>query len=641
MQQNAERNADGLGIAKALAAAAQEPVLILDPGLSVVFANPPFRDAFPLACAATQGVPIAKLAGGERNMPALYGALKAMTAGGKGFTALRVENEWPARANASVLINARPAPGPRCTLIMLSIRDVAPRDEMAVRLEEQNARLDSVLQAAQLGIVTIDCAGIVKSFSRAAEAMLGYRADDILGKNVSILMPEPHSAKHDGYIAAYLRTGEKKAIGKGMEVLARRKDGALIPVDLSIAEASFDHDRVFSGVMRDLSLEKKRQEELVQCQKMEAMGQLTGGVAHDFNNLLTVILGNLELIESSRSAKHQAAFLRDAKEAVNIGAELTRGLLAFGRRLPLEPQNVDVNEFIIKMIKILKRTIPESISVSAVLGKNLWQTVIDPAQLQNAILNLGLNARDAMPEGGKLIIETSSVNLDADYAAIHQDVTPGDYVAVSVTDTGRGMTPDVTRRAFEPFFTTKEAGKGSGLGLSMIYGFVKQSGGHVSIYSDAGHGATVTMFFPRCNREKPEKKTTDTSQGFAKGAGERVLIVEDDPRVLTVTRRRLEALGYRVCEAENGAAALAYFDAGGEADILFTDVIMPGALNGFELAQRARARKPGLKVLFTSGYAEEALSIGGDERILRKPYAAKALAKAIREVLRAAGENPR
>ena len=624
---------------KALAETFHEPMLVLDRALRIVFANRPFRDAFDLGREEVEGAYLADLAGGERNIARLRAALNEMAATGEAFAGLSVQGEWPATAKSVVCCNACPAPpgGGRSDLMLLSIKDVTPQQDMAVLLEEQGARLDSILKAAQLAIVTIDRAGVVKSFSNAAQTMLGYRADEVLGRNVSMLMPEPHRSRHDGYIAAYLRSGEKKAIGKGMEVLARRKDGTLVPVELSVAEASFDHDGVFTGVMRDLSVEKKRQEELVQCQKMEAMGQLTGGVAHDFNNLLTVILGNLELVESGCGAAPQEVLIKEAKDAVNIGAELTRGLLAFGRRLPLQPQDVDVNEFIIRVSKILKRTIPESISVSVVLGKDLWMTVIDPAQLQNAILNLGLNARDAMPGGGKLIIETANVSLDADYAAIHQDVTPGDYVAVSVTDTGRGMTQDVARRAFEPFFTTKETGKGSGLGLSMIYGFVKQSGGHVSIYSDAGHGATVTMFFRRHEKETPGGKRPEAARAFAKGGGERVLVVEDDPRVLTVTRRRLETLGYRVCEAESGPAALAYFDEGHDVDILFTDVVMPGGLSGFEVARRARAKKPRLKVLFTSGYAEEALALNGDERILRKPYAAETLAKALREMMQRDG----
>jgi signal transduction histidine kinase/PAS domain-containing protein len=375
---------------------------------------------------------------------------------------------------------------------------------------------------------------------------------------------------------------------------------------------------------------------LRQSQKMEAVGQLTGGVAHDFNNLLQVISGNLQLLGRDIAGNVKAERrVTNANVAVNRGAKLAAQLLAFGRRQALEPKVINIGRLVIGMDELLRRSLGEAVEIETVVSGGLWNTLIDPTQLENALLNLAINARDAMRDTGKLTIEVGNAFLDDAYARKHDDVTPGQYVVLAVTDTGSGMSPEVMARVFEPFFSTKPEGHGTGLGLSMVYGFVKQSKGHVKIYSEAGQGTTIKLYLPRADQSEDVIAAPDDIEIV--GGQETVLVAEDDDEVRTVAVDLLTELGYRVLTANDAASALVIVESGVAIDLLFTDVVMPGPLKSPELARRARERLPGLAVLFTSGYTENAIVHGGrldaGVELLPKPYTREALAHKIRRVL--------
>ena len=459
----------------------------------------------------------------------------------------------------------------------------------------------------------------------------------MIGHNISLLMPEPDRSAHDGYIRRYLDTGERRIIGTGREVMARRKDGRTFPAGLSVSEVVFDGRRLFTGIIHDNSARRAAEEQLHHAQKMEAVGQLTGGIAHDFNNLLTVVIGNLEMLETRVPDDKSRSLVRQAEEAAELGAELIDRLLTFARRRSLEPQSLDLNELILGLDDILRRALGEAIDLSIVLSPGLWQLRSDPGQLENAILNLCLNARDVLGDGGRVTIETANAEVDGAAIAGDPEVSPGSYLRLSVSDSGPGMAPEVRARAFEPFFTTKEAGVGTGLGLSMVYGFARQSGGFATIRSETGQGTTVSLFLPRWEGTLAEAAPVGSEGEGARGQGETVLIVEDDDRVRQVTAQRLRSLGYRVREAGNGQAALEALEEHDGIELLFTDVIMPGGMNGRELAMAVRKRHPGVKVLYTSGYAAEAAAqrgaLGPGEALLAKPYRTAELAVQLRRIL--------
>ncbi len=377
-------------------------------------------------------------------------------------------------------------------------------------------------------------------------------------------------------------------------------------------------------------------QKLSQSQKMEAMGQLTGGVAHDFNNLLTVILGNAEYLAERLAANKELHRIADnIATAAERGSDLTRSLLAFARKQPLMPQDIDIGQKILGMEQLLRRTLGEHIECEFLLDSGLWPASVDPGQLAAALLNLVLNARDAMPEGGRLTVEVRNIALDESDVDVNGEARPGDYVMVAVTDTGSGMNAEVAGRAFEPFFTTKEVGKGTGLGLSMVYGFAKQSGGSMQIHSEPGRGTAVKLFFPRIdatqgNAAKPVDRVTLPS------GGETILAVEDDDMVRSYVEKELAELGYRVITARNGPAALEILRGPEEIHLLFTDVVMPGGMFGPELARQALLLRPTLKVLFTSGYSEQPVQPldGSEAKILNKPYRRSDLASMLRLMLK-------
>jgi nitrogen-specific signal transduction histidine kinase/CheY-like chemotaxis protein len=359
-------------------------------------------------------------------------------------------------------------------------------------------------------------------------------------------------------------------------------------------------------------------------------------VAHDFNNLLTVISGNLEMLEGRLNDPEHREILNEAQEASKLGAELAKRLLAFGRRQPLNPKPTDLNALAGGMVELLRRSLGEAVEIETRLAEGLPMTMADPGQVENALLNLAINARDAMPNGGRLVIETARAEIDKDYAAAYADLVTGRYITLAVTDTGTGMSPEVRQRAFEPFYTTKGPGLGSGLGLSMVYGFVKQSGGHVQLYSELGHGTTVRLYLPEhAGDANAEEQLAAVSIARA-ALGKTVLVVEDDQRVRRVSVRRLKELGYAVIEADSGSAALLVINREEPIDVLFTDIVMPGGITGIDLAHEARRRRPELKILFTSGYAEPAAvkgSITTNVSWLGKPHSINELDAKLRELL--------
>jgi PAS domain S-box-containing protein len=512
----------------------------------------------------------------------------------------------------------------------------------------QAAKLRGILESAVTAIITIDHRGLIETVNPATERLFGYGAAELIGQNVKVLMPEPYRAEHDGYIANYAGTGVKKIIGIGREVSGRRKDGTTFPLHLSVSEFDAEGRRYFTGMIHDISDRqhvedalRESERQLAQSQKMEAVGQLTGGIAHDFNNLLLVVTGNLELLEPRLLDDESRALLKEAQDAAALGSKLTDQLLTFARRRHMDAHVIQLNDLVVSVTDMLRRTLGEHITLSTSLAPEVWATRADPGQFQSAIVNMAVNARDAMAQGGKLVVETRNMVFDEQHADFHSELPPGEYVQLSISDSGTGMPPDVRDRVFEPFFTTKEKGRGTGLGLAMVYGFVKQSGGHVTIYSEVGHGTTINLYLPRADGASVEdaagakKADTDTR------ARETILVVEDDERVRQLTIKRLKLIGYQVLEAHDGPSALEMLRRGDEVDLVFTDLIMPGGLSGREVAIRAREMKPGIKVLLTSGYAEEL--VHGDElqrerlKVLRKPYQQADLVAVLRDVL---GEPP-
>jgi CheY-like chemotaxis protein len=377
---------------------------------------------------------------------------------------------------------------------------------------------------------------------------------------------------------------------------------------------------------------------------MESLGRLTGGVAHDFNNLLTVVIGNLGMARTRLEGGAQERALRSieaAAEGARRAATLTQRLLAFSRQQPLAPVAIEVNQRVLAMSELLRRTLGEDVALETVLAGGLWRAEADPNQLESALLNLAVNARDAMPDGGRLTLETANAWLGEDYAAGREEVQPGQYVMVSVSDTGQGMPPEVAARAFEPFFTTKPPGKGTGLGLSQVYGFAKQSGGHVAIYSEPGHGTTVKLYLPRQRTAQPAAPAEAPAEApAATGRGEVVLVLEDEEMVRDFAVAVLEEAGFRPLPAAEGESALALLRDTPDVRLLFTDVVLSGAMNGRRVADLAREMRPGLPVLFTTGYTRNAIIHHGrlDEgvNLLGKPYTAAALVQRVRALLDAA-----
>jgi signal transduction histidine kinase len=445
------------------------------------------------------------------------------------------------------------------------------------------------------------------------------------------------AVRYAAYVVATLLGSAVLVVALGLFafVNSRRRLAEAIAARDALAQAN-------QRLVEEAASREAAEAQLRQMQKVEALGQLTGGIAHDFNNMLAVIIGSLDLARQRINAGETARAQRNvdtALEGAGRAAQLTARLLAFSRQQPLAPQPLDVNRLVAGMSELIGRTIGEQVRVETVLAGGLWRAFADPSQLENSILNLCVNARDAMAPrgGGRLTIETVNAHLDDDYAATHAEVAPGQYVLISLTDTGGGMPPDVAERAFDPFYTTKGPGEGTGLGLSQVYGFVKQSRGHVKIYSEPGTGTTVKIYLPRVSVAAQALPGEEPQPAEApRGRGETVLVVEDEERVRQVSVEALRSLGYRIVEAAGAAEALVALANEPAVDLLFTDVVMPD-MNGRQLAEKARQEWPGLRVLFTTGYTRNAIVHNGmldaDVAFLAKPFTIDQLARKVRKVL--------
>ncbi|WP_229463960.1 PAS domain S-box protein [Massilia sp. 9I] len=524
-------------------------------------------------------------------------------------------------------------------------RYAALNDDLQGQVALRTAERDRMWRLSKDILLVCAFDGRVEAVSPAFGALLGWSETDILGKNfLEMVHPEDRNAT----VAQMAALGQGSYVNK-FENRYRRKDGGWCLLSWTAAP----DERYVHAIGRDITadraqLETIRRTELAlqQSQKMETIGKLTGGVAHDFNNLLQIISGNLQLLQMSGVARHAAnadcaRWIENARLAVDKGAKLASYLLAFGRRQPLEPKVIKISRLVSNMEDLLRRSLGEEIEIEMVISGGLWNTAVDVAQVENALLNLAINARDAMSgpmlRSGRMTIEATNAVLDDLYCRAHGDVIPGQYVLLAVSDNGCGMPPEVAGRAFEPFFSTKEEGKGTGLGLSMVYGFVKQSGGHVKIYSEPGQGTTVKIYLPRSTAAEEPLGPVESQQ--AVGGSETILVAEDDEAVRATVVEMLTGLGYRVLKAPDAASALAVIDSGVPIDLLFTDVVMPGRLRSPELARMARERLPELAVLFTSGYTENAIVHGGrldpGVELLGKPYTRERLARRIRKVLAA------
>jgi PAS domain S-box-containing protein len=528
-------------------------------------------------------------------------------------------------------------------------RDITDREEAARRLLDSEARYRRLVNAViDYAIFQLDPEGIITTWNPGAERIKGYTADEVIGNHFSIFYPEEDrnaglprraldTAAHDGRYEA-----------EGWRV---RKDGtkfcALVVID-PIRDNSGQLIG-FAKVTRDITDRATAQRELQEtqaqlaaAQKMEAVGQLSGGIAHDFNNLMMIVLGNLENAErqikaSSSSIPNLQRYLSHATRGAQRAAALTSRLLAFSRRQPLDPKPIEVGKFLVGAGEFLQRSLGETVVVETVGAAGLWQIEADANHLESALVNLAINSRDAMPNGGKVTLEATNTFVDQEYCRQNPEMVPGQYVAIAVSDTGSGMSNDVMSRAFEPFFTTKEIGQGTGLGLSQVYGFVKQSHGHIKIYSEVGEGTTIKIYLPRRASSESINETVDICEPMQGEIGETILVVEDDTDLREYVTEVLQSLGYRTLSAANGEAAVPLLARElTRIDLLLTDVVMPG-MNGRELAQVAGELRPGLKVLYMTGYSRNAIVHQGRLKegvhLVEKPVSQAQLASRVRDLL--------
>ncbi len=508
------------------------------------------------------------------------------------------------------------------------VHDLSARSKLEVEVGRQTALFQAVFDHVPESLIITDAGRKILLVNPAAMRVFGYASEELIGQSAAVLFDQPSD---------YLRAGEaleksgqdrQKSIWP-LSLSFRRKNGDTFPGQLahaSIQDAAGGTAGVL-GMIRDMTLEHKQEDARLKTQRLEAIGQLTGGVAHDFNNLLTIIAGNLELLEDYVADPRGFDNLKRAQAATEAGARLTNRLLTFARRRRLEPQVVNLNEQVQAMIELLTRTLGDNIRLATRLAHDLWTTLIDPSEIENAILNLAINSRDAMPDGGKLVIETSNVTLDEDTAFFDGAAVPGSYVRMTVSDTGTGMGPDILRRAFEPFFTTKPTGRGTGLGLSTIYGFVRQSNGNIMIYSEPGKGTTVNIYLPRYSATQTTSAAKPEPTPPIAASAATVLVVEDNSEVRAVAVGRLKRLGYGVVEAETAVEAIQLLSGELLVDAVFSDVMMPGGQSGFDLVRWVAGHRPNLAILLTSGFSEDIMPSPDSDhiRVLRKPYTQREL----------------
>jgi PAS domain S-box-containing protein len=503
------------------------------------------------------------------------------------------------------------------------------RTEKSLNREIEERR--RIFETSQDLILVTDTAGNLIQVSPSSMTILGYQPEQMIGHSaIDFIHPDDLDSTR-----AEMRAARRGLQMRNFETRYVHRDGQAVTLTWMGTWSEPVRRHFFVG--RDLTEKHAAEARIRQAEKMEAIGQLTGGIAHDFNNILTVVTGTVGILAEAVADQPQLfAITKMIDEAADRGADLTRHLLAFARKQPLQPREVDVNSLVLETVKLLRPTLGEQIQISPLLSEDAWTALVDPSQLSTAVLNLALNARDAMPAGGKLVFETNNVYLDEGYASMHNEVAVGNYVMIAVGDTGSGIPAADLEKVFDPFFTTKEIGKGTGLGLSMVFGFVKQSNGHIKIYSEEGHGTTVKVYLPRATGlDQTVEEVMESSQ--IEGGHEVVLVVEDDALVRQYVITQVASLGYVTLQASNAAEALEIIGSAAAIDLLFTDVIMPGHMNGRQLADEASRQRPALKTLYTSGYTENAIVHHGrldtGALLLTKPYRKSDLARMIRRAL--------
>jgi PAS domain S-box-containing protein len=510
-------------------------------------------------------------------------------------------------------------------------RDISESKRTHTALSQEIEERRRIFETSQDLILVTDPAGNFVQVSPSSMTILGYEPAEMIGHTaVEFIHPDDLDSTREE-----MRSARRGQHMRNFETRYVHKNGQAVTLTWMGAWSEPVRRHFFVG--RDLTEKRAAEAQFRQAQKMEAVGQLTGGIAHDFNNILTVITGTIGILTEAVADRPQlVAIAKMIDEAAERGADLTKHLLAFARKQPLQPREVDVNALILEAAKLLRPTLGEQIQIDPLLARDAWTALVDPSQLTTAILNLALNARDAMAAGGKLVLETSNVYLDEGYASTQSEVTAGNYVMIAVSDTGSGIPARDLEKVFDPFFTTKEVGKGTGLGLSMVFGFVKQSNGHIKIYSEEGHGTAVKIYLPRATGLGQTAAEMQASSRV-EGGNEVVLVVEDDALVRRYVITQIQSLGYATLQASNAAEALDVIGKAAAIDLLFTDVIMPGSMNGRQLVDEALKRRPSLKTLYTSGYTENAIvhhgRLDSGVLLLAKPYRQADLARMIRLAL--------
>jgi len=513
----------------------------------------------------------------------------------------------------------------------------AARKDIASLLHKSDQLVPALLESASQAIMSVDSMGKIFLANARTEEMFGYARGELLGGAIEMLLPESSRSRHVQDRADYFAKPRVRHMGIGMELAGRRKDGSEFPVEVSLSYLRTEEGMFAIAFVSDISQRKKLEEQLMHAQKMEAVGRLAGGVAHDFNNMLTVISGyNQMILDQLSPLDPMRGYAEEILKAADRAAALTNQLLAFSRRQIVQPRVFNVNAALSQTEKMLRRLIGEDVVLTLSLHPETGNVKADPGHLEQAIFNLATNARDAMPNGGRLTIETANVSLDDTYARTHLGVQPGDYVMIAVTDSGHGMDMETKRHIFEPFFTTKERGKGTGLGLATVYGIIKQAGGDIWVYSELGKGTTFKLYFPRV-ADPVTDMTGSGSEAPAREGHETILVVEDEQGVRDLTARMLKQLGYTVLTAAGGAEAMEISRVHpGPIALLVTDVVMPN-MNGAQLATELRQGRPGMKVIFVSGYTENTVSDHGglDAKadFLAKPFTREGLSKKIRATL--------
>ena len=554
-----------------------------------------------------------------------------------------LDNEITLPDGTAIALNATPMPGGGYVSTHTDITELKrtemalkrAHDEMEDKVKERTAQLTAVLDSAVVGIITIDALGMIRSFNPAAEKLFGYAADEVIAKNISILMPEPYAEEHNDYLARYLTSQKPKVLGRVRQITGRRGDGSTFPIELSAAEMVIDGEVSFVGNITDISERLAKDEQLYHSQKMESLGQLTGGVAHEFNNLLTSISGFAEMAgRKADDSQRVRECVDEIVKATDQAAELTRQMLAFSRKQVLEPRLIPVGETIAGLIPMLKPLVGAEIDLRMEISEPESCAIVDPAQLTQAILNLAINGCHAMPEGGELVIGCGEVKLDGRLRTRFPQAQNGRYLAAYVNDTGAGIPDDVLSQIFDPFFTTKETGTGTGLGLSLVYGMAEQSGGFIDVETEMDKGSKFTIYLPLAEGDVPGDTAALSRGNESRGT---VLIVDDKAGVRDLARETLGELDYIVLNAENGSEAAELLNSRSpKVDVLITDIVMPGA-SGPEIARGLAAEHPNLKVIFlstdTALGTQSSADFPNESKFLQKPFDRRELSRLVGELI--------